>query len=67
MLKQFNSFVLQVISRSAVAMAFAQEVLRHRSPVFFIYRCALDLSSFNVGDIAVPAGTSIALCPLKVR
>jgi cytochrome P450 len=56
---------MQVLTKSAVAMAVAQEVLRLTPPVRVIYRRATE--DIVLGDIAVPAGTKILMAPRKVR
>jgi hypothetical protein len=59
------SFCVQVLTKSAVAMAVAQEVLRITPPVRVLYRRATE--DIVLGDIAVPAGTDIMMAPRKVR
>jgi hypothetical protein len=56
---------VQVLSRSAVATAVAQEVLRLKTPAITIFRDALE--AIVVGDIEVPKGTGIMLAAGLVR
>ena len=56
---------LQVLSRSVVATAVAQEILRLRLPARSMFRCAA--RSTSVGGVAVPAGTNIVLNIAAVR
>ena len=54
-----------MVSRSAVALAVLQEVVRIRPPIKVLYR--LTTKDLAIGDIAVPKDTLIVLCPNKVR
>lgn len=58
-------FALQVISRSAVALAVGQEALRMKPLASMLFRQTTE--DVAVGGLAVPEGTVIALCPKKVR
>ena len=51
---------MQVVSRSNVAWACAQEALRLKPPVKLYFRTAQE--DCVVGDVAVPSGTTISLC-----
>jgi cytochrome P450 len=59
-----NCISTQVLTKSAVAMAVAQEVLRITPPVRVLYRRTTE--DIVLGDIAVPAGTDIMMAPRKV-
>jgi hypothetical protein len=54
-----------VYTKSAVAMAIAQEVLRVTPPVKLLTRRVTE--DIVLGDIAVPAGTDVGMAPRKVR
>lgn len=55
---------MQVVSRSNVAWACAQEALRLKPPVKLYFRTTQ--KDTVVGDVAVPAGTTISLCVRQV-
>jgi hypothetical protein len=54
-----------VLSKSAVAVAFAQEMLRLRPAVKFLFRRAM--ADVTIGDVAIPAGTQVAVSVRQVR
>lgn len=54
-----------MVSRSAVALAIVQEVIRLHPPVMVQFR--LTTKDLVIDDMAVPEGTLIVLCPKKVR
>ena len=56
---------MQVVSRSAVAMAVVQEALRLEPTSRFMFRKALVDTA--VGDIAVPKDTLIMISAMDVR
>lgn len=56
---------MQVFSRSAVALACAQETLRLRPPVKLLFRRTT--KDVTIGDVAVPKNTDIGMSARKVR
>ena len=56
---------MQVISRSAVALAVAQECMRVKPMAGVLLRWTTE--DVTIGNLAIPKDTKIALCPNKVR
>ena len=56
---------LQVVSRSNIAVACAQEAMRLKPPLKLLFRTADEDTS--CGDVAVPKGTTVALAIRQVN